>query len=307
MTSKPLQGMVALIAVVVISAFSLVQISKDLSWMSPHTRVIEDNHRLGTDFRKMTSSDRQRARGSKKSSAVSTIGPKTFVADRKGAIRIAFVTFSHLHDFSSFERYIFPALDTFLVNETYHVVLVESWKEKFYNVLCRTNSTHAIYCARVRPIFVDCPEEKFGESPCCKQEKGLLSLIDDKALGRFDFYIFMDDDNYLRTNHLRDFLEMLPPTERIVITAGPANANVPLGEAGYMKRKYRRYNCTTNNPNYTYPWGQPVIYPLVTLEYIINGLHAGGLVKQCNEFFVTHDAGKLVILSRKRRAPIPVC
>lgn len=204
--------------------------------------------------------------------------------------RIAFITFSHLIDFSRFEKYIFPALDTYLADDIYHVVLRNEWKDKYYLELCNFNETYADYCKRVRPIFVNCPEAKFGESPCCKQEKGLLQILDGPH--RYDWYAYYDDDVYLRRRPLKSFLGQFSPSSVMLVTTGGRVAR-SLGQSSYLQNP--KYKCTTTNNNYTYPWGQPVFYTHGALTYISNGLRAGGLVKQCNEFEVTHDAGNAVL------------
>jgi hypothetical protein len=209
--------------------------------------------------------------------------------------RVAYITFSHLIDFSRFEKYVFPALDTYLAGDVYHVVLRNEWKDKYFMELCTFNQTYMDYCKRVKPIFVDCPEAKAGESPCCKQEKGLLQLLDKQASlesPQYDWYAFHDDDVYLRKNRLEAFLTQFSPTSIMLITGSSAIMDRTLGQSSYSN--VPDYKCDTTNHNYTYPWGQPVFYTHGALAYIRNGLQAGGLVKQCLEYNVTHDAGNAV-------------
>jgi hypothetical protein len=145
----------------------------------------------------------------------------------------------------------------------------------------------------VVPIFVDCPEGIFGESPCCKQEKGLLEMLKQQAA--YDFYSYHDDDNYFRTNHLKKLLSQLDPTSIMLLTGGLPGSHIQLlGQEGYLSRRKQTYHCTTNSTNYSYPWGNPVIYTRATLEHISSGLQAGGLVQQCQAYNVTHDAGNAI-------------
>ena len=70
---------------------------------------------------------------------------------------------------------ILPATDLFIPPEDYYyVVLANNWKDKYESV--KNSDTRY---SRIKPLFVDCPEGHFGESPCCKQEKGLLQFHDE--------------------------------------------------------------------------------------------------------------------------------
>jgi hypothetical protein len=62
-----------------------------------------------------------------------------------------------------------------------------------------------------------------------------------------------------------------------------------LGHVGYLGRP--NYTCAIDDANFTYLWGQPVFYTRAALQHVSNGFRAGGLVKQCIEYQVTHDAG----------------
>ena len=228
---------------------------------------------------------------------------------------VAFVTFVHLMDFSRFERFIFPALDTWLSlqqtdNQTstasssttaavlpsiYYVVLNRQWQNKYETQLC---PQYPQYCpSRIRPVYVDCPEGKFGASPCCKQEQGLAQLLHST---NYQFYAYHDDDVYFRTDHLVEYLTELHqtdlrPNRPFIITGGHFRANRYLGQQGYIQKKHERnYSCSVDDGNFTYHWGQPVLYPRHTLEYVAFGFRKGGLTKQCQEYQLTHDAGNAV-------------
>jgi Fringe-like len=182
-----------------------------------------------------------------------------FVSQNHSLPTLFYVTFSHLKDFSRFETLVFPALDTFLQNDTYIVVLSQIWETKYHTELCVFNQTYSTYCQRIRPIFVDCPEGYFGPSPCCKQEKGLLQISN--LHPNADWVVFMDDDVYLRSWHLRNFLSQFDPSDDVMlITAGGKRFSYRiLGQAEYSP--YPLYHCSRNF-NFSYPWGQPVIYSL---------------------------------------------
>jgi hypothetical protein len=201
---------------------------------------------------------------------------------------LAIVMFAHLKNTDRFDNLIFPALDTWWdVNETepLYIVLTPQWKEN-YATMCQN---HVEYCSRLYPLWVDCPEGQFGESPCCKQEKGLLALP--KA---YEWTLFADDDMYFKVDHLRGLLQNHLPdasTSVYLVTAGGRSAK-QLGQFGY-KGIRGAYKCS-DLPEYRYPWGQPVIYSRAALRRVTPGLRAGGLVKQCIEFDVTHDAGNSI-------------
>jgi hypothetical protein len=187
-----------------------------------------------------------------------------------------------------FENLIFPALDTWWdANETepLYIVLTPQWKEN-YATMCQN---HVEYCSRLYPLWVDCPEGQFGESPCCKQEKGLLALPKE-----YEWTLFADDDMYFKVDGLRGLLQNHLPdasTNVYLVTAGGRSAK-QLGQFGY-KGIRGAYKCS-DLPEYRYPWGQPVIYSRAALRRVTPGLRAGGLVKQCIEFDVTHDAGNSI-------------
>jgi hypothetical protein len=203
---------------------------------------------------------------------------------------IVFVTFSHLKDFTRFEKLIFPALSTFLKDETYFVVLSKRWRKKYYTKLCKFNQDYAAYCSRINPIFVDCHEDYFGPSPCCKQEKGLLKIS--KIRADADWLLYMDDDMYLRTWHLKKFLSQFDSSTSMIVTAGGKRAmSRALGQSSYSR--FPLYKCS-NSHNFTYPWGQPVMYSRAARETVKDGWNSGGLVSQCQEFKVSHDVGNAI-------------
>mmetsp|Transcript_19743 Transcript_19743/g.29312 ORF Transcript_19743/g.29312 Transcript_19743/m.29312 type:complete len:472 (+) Transcript_19743:116-1531(+) len=205
--------------------------------------------------------------------------------------KIAIVLFTHLSSTSSMERFIFPALETYFQNETepLFLVMTNQWKDTYKN-LCQSYST---YCDRLKILWVDCPEGYFGESPCCKQEKGLLELL--KLERSYDWILFADDDTYFPMKYLKKLLlwRIRPShnsTSQILFTGNGLGAR-QLGQFGYMKPWTTPYLCS---PDYRYPWGQPVIYSKASLNLIKRGFELGGLVKQCLEYNVTHDAGNAI-------------
>jgi hypothetical protein len=209
--------------------------------------------------------------------------------------RIAYITYSFLATTEQFEKMIFASLDTWLDEGTYFVVLNERWRNA-YEALCQ-NANHAQhYCARIEPIYVDCPEHKWGQSPCCKQQQGLLYMIQ-HHLHDFDWFLYQDDDMYLRRKYLESFLQPLNTTTPAIATSGGVRKHSKgreLGQQSFAQAYQRQYNCSVGNPDFTYPWGQPVVYNRAALSRIHSGLTQGGLVRQCLTYNVTHDVGNAV-------------
>lgn len=198
---------------------------------------------------------------------------------------LAIVMFSHLKTTERFDNLFFPALETWWQNEKepLYIVLTHQWRTA-YEELCRYRD-----CRQFYPLWVNCTEGQFGESPCCKQEKGLLALPKD-----YEWTLFADDDMYFKIADLRRYLMSylaVDPSEPYIVTAGGVTAKF-LGQWGY-KGKRADYICSSTD-EFRYPWGQPVIYSRAALHLVEPGLRAGGLVKQCLEFQVTHDAGNSI-------------
>ena len=123
---------------------------------------------------------------------------------------VAYITFSHFNGTQRFQEMILGSVLTWLPpEEPMYVVLSKMWFDKFQE--WRKRETPASrYAERIVPLFVDCPEGQFGESPCCKQEKGLLEFYDRGLLNRYDWVAYMDDDTYIRPTFLTNFLEYYP-------------------------------------------------------------------------------------------------
>ena len=240
---------------------------------------------------------------------------------------VAYITFSHLKGTERFEKMIIGSVSTWLPpEEPMYVVFSKMWSDK-YEEWKKNETSASRYADRIVPLFVDCPEGKFGESPCCKQEKGLLEFLDRGLLDRYDWVVYMDDDVYIRSKFLTNFLDFYPvwlqygttnftnittvnnkrfkgdpvvmppppptkgPVPPVVFSGGwPAKR---LGQAGYKGPHQSAYKCSRGE-SFTYPHGQPVVYSAAGLRRIQNGLELGGLVKQCREFDVTHDAGNAI-------------
>ena len=203
--------------------------------------------------------------------------------------RVAYMAFTHLNGTQRFENMILGSIDTWLPNqEQYYVVLSNMWKQQLQDLL---DGSFSSYKNRIHAVFVDCPEGKFGLSPCCKQEQGLLYLWQNFA-NKYEWFAFMDDDIYTRATFLEAFVSTLPANhEPIVLTSGTPPQR--LGQAGYLE-KQSAYKCS-NDHDFIYPWASLAIYNRIALRRISNGLRLGGLSKQCREFRVTHDTGNAIL------------
>ena len=216
--------------------------------------------------------------------------------------KVAFVTFSHMADIAKFNKILLGAVKTwFPKDEVYYIVLNQQWRETFINWrhdLIRENQTQV---ELIQPIFVDCPESARVESPCCKQEKGLIEFYDKYYHEReYSWVYFADDDMFVNTRILYEYLDILPyglTTEHAKYLNGPlvllSNSNSPQ-VLGHGKVAKTPYSCEKKDDSYKYPWGQPVVYNRKAMESVIAGLRLGGLVKQCLEFDVNHDVGNAI-------------
>jgi hypothetical protein len=201
--------------------------------------------------------------------------------------RIAYIAFCHLQGTQRMEDFIFSSVETWHPRDRPYFVVFTASSKPIWDDYVVTNSNFTKYQARIQPLFVDCPEGKFGESPCCKQEKGLLAVLDQYG-SSYDWFLFQDDDVYLRHEYLQSFVTPLNPNQVQILSAGmPAKR---LGHMGYELKTKQTYVCSKND-EYTYPWGMPVLYSKAALLHVSNGFRQGGLVRQCVVFNITHDTG----------------
>lgn len=200
--------------------------------------------------------------------------------------RIAYITFAYLGDPAKFANLIFGALDTYLRDEhTYFVVMIPQWKQSFEQ-LC-SSSENRPYCDRLTIIWVDCPEGNVGHSPCCKMEKGLVQIWDEYQ-GSYDWFLYMDDDNYLRTAELQFYLSTLDPSQVLCLGTSEPRA-LALQYFDSLGPEIKRYNCSRGDPNFKYTWGQPAIFSVGAMARVVNGFRYGGLVSISNVYAITHD------------------
>lgn len=213
--------------------------------------------------------------------------------------KTAFIAFSYMGNITKFNRIILSAVKTWIPkDEVYYVVLNHQWNQTFANWkhdLIQKNDTMVTL---IQPIFVDCPESQRVESPCCKQEKGLIEFYERYFHDRnYDWVYFADDDMFINTKLLFEYMEVLPygltPEHARLMDNGP----FLLLSEGYRPRPLgdkRKHTCEKRDVSFLYPWGQPVMYNRQAMNKIITGLRLGGLVKQCLEYDVNHDVGNAI-------------
>lgn len=223
------------------------------------------------------------------------------IPDRQN--KTAFITFSYMGNITKFNRIILSAVKTWIPkDEVYYVVLNHQWNETFANWkhdMMQKNETMVNW---IQPIFVDCPESQSGESPCCKQEKGLIEFYDKYFYDRkYDWVYFADDDMFINTKLLFEYMEALPygltSEHARLMENGPfllLSEGYRPRPLGYGKVARTKYECENTDASFRYPWGQPVMYNRQAMNKIITGLRLGGLVKQCLEYDVNHDVGNAI-------------
>lgn len=223
----------------------------------------------------------------KKEVVMVTAAAPTFLKGNSTHPRIAYLTYLHLNGTAGIDRFenlIFPTLNTWHpLDEPYFVILADMWRSR-YEELVATHANFTKFQNRLEIVFVDCVEGKTPESECCKQEEGMLYVMDRYD---YDWLIYLDDDNYMRSSITRDYLTNLTTIEPLVLTSGPSTRM--LGRYGYLPQK-SSYKCS-KDPSYLYPWGQVIAYNRATLAQIHKGLRMHGLLKQCLEYNVYHDVG----------------
>lgn len=155
--------------------------------------------------------------------------------------RVAFVTFSYVkpNDANKLFNFILPAVDTWAVPvastnnvtepSSLYVVFSQLSREPFEKFCVHkkgklTTKQYSL-CQHIRPIYVDCPEGKFGDSPCCKQQEGLLELFQNHNYPLYDWYAFFDDDVYLRKEYIAELLPAMQHNPDFPMAAIPYSQN----------------------------------------------------------------------------------
>ena len=59
--------------------------------------------------------------------------------------------------------------------------------------------------------------------------------------------------------------------------------------------KYECIGLGGINDHYKDPWGQPIVYNQPAFQIVLKAFRLGGLVNQCKEYGVMHDAGNAIL------------
>uniref|UniRef100_A0A7S3DPD0 Hexosyltransferase n=1 Tax=Entomoneis paludosa TaxID=265537 RepID=A0A7S3DPD0_9STRA len=201
---------------------------------------------------------------------------------------IAYITYGYLKPGSEprFEMFIKGALETWLQGNDLYYVLNLQFQEKLESI-CMQEGYQEI-CSRLYPIYVQCTERYYGASPCCKMEQGLLKMIQEHD--NYEWYVYQDDDMYIRTDYLEEFVKPLPSHEAMVLTAKPTRE---LGHTWDGDHRLRN-NCSSH-VDFKYPWGQPIIYSKPALQEVSNGFALKAMSDICQKFGITHDVGNPIL------------
>lgn len=96
-----------------------------------------------------------------------------------------------------------------------------------------------------------------------------------------------DDDMYIRTECMDQFVAGLNASDVFVLTSKPLS---PLGKT--FGKDHHECSTTTD---YMYPRGQKVVYSKAALSHLVTGFTLGSVTTQCKEFDVTNDVGNPLI------------
>ena len=125
----------------------------------------------------------------------------------------------------------------------------------------------------------------YGDSPCCKQQKGLVAIFEGREYPLYDWYAYFDDDMYLRKQYIAQNLQLFEPNFPMAVVP---RSNEPkfLGRDGCSR---------VRGDQFMYPYGSPIFYSRGALSLMAKGLRADSLVKQCREFMVAQDVGSQIL------------
>jgi hypothetical protein len=104
---------------------------------------------------------------------------------------------------------------------------------------------------------------------------------------KYDFFSYQDDDMYIRTEYMDQFVAGLNASDVFVLTSKPLS---PLGKT--FGKDHHECSTTTD---YMYPRGQKVVYSKAALSHLVTGFTLGSVTTQCKEFDVTNDVGNPLI------------
>lgn len=208
---------------------------------------------------------------------------RTIVGTQLMSTKVAYIMFASLKEEWRFKEYVILALQTWLQGHNIFMVINTQWKGELEKLCLHPH--HAKVCGRIIPIFVNCPEGH-DERNCCKMDQG-LSVMWERYQKQFNWFVYQDDDMYIRTKYMESFVSGLDPTQPFI---GSNGGPVALG--------FKKSKCDLSldpQGQFLYPWARTALYSHAGLERIHNGLQLGAFTKQCQEFHVMHDVGNPIV------------
>jgi len=144
--------------------------------------------------------------------------------------------------------------------------------------------------------FRNCSNEYYGsKGPCCRcQESMRWALYREPEL---EWYVFQDDDMFVRVNALLAVLAAYAPGEPLAFSGGKSLRGFAPGMWKELAACDSNAECT-----FKFPWMQPAVFSRAALRDFRLAVDANGLTYECDAFTVTHDVG-LGILNWMARTP----
>jgi len=144
-----------------------------------------------------------------------------------------------------------------------------------------------------------CTGEYFGSGPTCRAQEVMLAYLHVPAFRQSKYFIFIDDDVYIRPHAMLRFLSVTqtmaapPPSD----TAFLVNRNVR--GFGYARRKVVGHNCS--NPDvHGFYFAQPAVLTRAAVERMGPSLQRRGMDRLQRYWGGSHDAilGMFIYLHR---------
>jgi Fringe-like len=187
---------------------------------------------------------------------------------------------------SQFKERVVESLKTWLAA---YRILYYVFDMKFqgeFEAVCQSNKELAAICQQVIPIHINCPTEESPDSSngdCCRHDQGMAAMYRDYP--SYDWYVYLDDDIYIRTAFMEDYLSGFSPVKRLVLTD-----QSPQPLLGVVDSKAN--NCSIDS-DFLYPKGETaIVYSNAALRTIAPGFEMNAVSTQCSAMMASnnHDA-----------------
>jgi hypothetical protein len=198
--------------------------------------------------------------------------------------RIAYIMYGQEQLFSpsQFKERVAASLLTWLADYgMLYYIVNEKLQGDFEAVMhaCGSIKELAAICQQIIPVYVNCPEPSpdDGSGECCRHDQGMAAMFRDYSL--YDWYVYLDDDIYIRTAYMEDFLSGFSPVKRLVLTD-----ELPQPLLGVVDDKGK--NCSIDS-DFLYPKGESetaIVYSQAALRAISQGFEMNAISTQCSAF-----------------------